>query len=203
MRTPTNRASRRLFYAIVPSPEVTSAIAAVATRLQKGANFTSARIIWVPPANYHVTLFFLGEVAADTAKRLADSLSDAATGVPTFDLDVRKLDFFPTDGGRPPRVLWAGIHNPSEIIAQLRNNCASAIAKARLPVPDQDFSPHITLARFKSTAGLAPFRDMVGEYRNTRFGKCPVDRLVLMESITGGGPARYQPFATATLGGNS
>ncbi len=189
----------RLFFAVEISEEIRAKVADLRARLQKAAHFTPLRATWVPPQNYHITLYFLGDLTQKKAGRLVEHLPLAAEGMAPFTLDFRKLGFFPPDGPKPPRVLWLGVHRPPEALAQLRRNCATVIRAAGLPIPGQDFSPHLTLARFRSTKGLSAFRRQLREYEHVKAGTCEVGRVVLMQSITGGGPARYEPYATANF----
>ncbi len=196
---PPEPATVRIFLAVLPHPAVVGEMEQLASRLRKAAQFTPIKLSWVPPENYHVTLWFLGNVGRDVANRLAGGLPATAARVSSFQLDFRHLGFFPDDESRPPRVLWAGIHKPPREAEQLRNECAKLITSCGLPVPDQTFIPHVTLARLRSTRGLFPFRKVIHPYRFHKFGVSAIDRLMLMESITGGGPARYVPFAEAPL----
>lgn len=189
----------RVFLAVELDQEVRDSVADVASRLRKGALFTSARIVWVPPENYHVTLWFLGEIPRGRADKIARTLPEVAGGIQGFDLDIRRIGTFPDEPRTPPRVLWMDCHRPSPMLELLRQRCASAILRAGLKLPDQEFSPHVTLARFKSTRGLREFRAMMQDYLHVKAGRCPVTRVVLMQSITGGGQARYVPYATGEL----
>lgn len=168
-------------------------------RLKKAVHFTPMQITWVPQESFHITLYFLGELSQSVADRLGGFLTEAPVPVAPFLIDMRHLGTFPNDGKAPPRVLWAGMHQPPEALQQVRLHAGSLIARAGLPLPAQDFTPHVTLARFKSTKGLFVFKKLLETYRFAKFGKCEVGRLVLMESLTGGGPARYVPFQTAPL----
>lgn len=188
--------TRRLFFALEFTQEVRAATADLAERLRKAAHFTPCRIVWVEPANYHLTLYFLGELTQQTADALAADLAQSAAALEPFLLDLRHVSTFPAEGRQPPRVLWVGIHQAPTGLMAARQLCASMIARAGLPVPQQDFSPHLTLARFKSTKGVHAFRKMLEGYQFTKLGKSEVTRIVLMESLTGKGPATYVPFAT-------
>ncbi len=190
---------RRIFFALEMQPEIRRGLAELSGRLQKAVKFTPARISWVPPENFHVTLYFLGDTPQKKAEELASLLQEAAAGIPPFRLDIRHLGVFPSAGRLPPKVLWAGVHRPPDAVHELRDHCASIIAKAGLPVPDQNFTPHITMARIKSTKGLGPFRQQIRTYEHVKIGHNPVDHVTLMESITGKGPARYLPYASANF----
>lgn len=184
--------SRRIFFAVDMPGEMKAKVAELSNRLQKASLFTGANILWVPPENFHLTLYFLGQVDVRTISRLVSALETKLEAEP-FDLDVRTIGFFPQEARVPPKVLWLGIHKAPDELKRLRENCAAAIRSAGIPVPEQDFSPHITLARFKSTRNLRAFRDLTQQYQFTKLGTCSIHQLTLMESQTGGGPARYAP----------
>lgn len=191
--------SPRLFFAVELSNRVREDLADLSSRMEKAARFTPAKISWVPAENFHLTLYFMGNLPRQIAESLKVEVPPLIGGLPSFDLDVRKLGMFPSDPKTPPRVLWIGIHKPPAELFLLRDRCADALRKCGLPVPDQDFHPHVTLARIKSTKGLGPFRKQIQLHDFHKSGKTEVERLVLMESITGDGPARYQPWATFPL----
>ncbi|HMZ51113.1 MAG TPA: RNA 2',3'-cyclic phosphodiesterase [Candidatus Sumerlaeota bacterium] len=190
---------KRLFFAVEVCPEVRDTIAETVSRLQKAAHFTPAQVLWSPSENYHITLYFLGSVPVSTADSLRNFVQTEKPPVAPFKLDFRHISTFPEGRGQLPKVLWAGVHNPPAELKQLRAWTGGLIARAKLPVPDQNFTPHVTVARFKGTKGLFPFRKLLEAYKFQKFGTCHVARIVLMESITGNGPARYEPFATANL----
>ena len=70
-------------------------------------------IRWVPSENMHLTLKFLGEVAASHLNFLKQMLAHAADSHPQFDLQIGGLGSYPTS--RNPRVLWMGIHAPIDL----------------------------------------------------------------------------------------
>ena len=188
----------RIFVALELDPETRASLADLSTRLQKAALFTPARFSWVPESNLHLTLFFLGPISVHHARNLLHRTSLAVAECAPFEIDVRHLGYFPS-AGEPPRVLWTGIHNPPPELTALRARCADAIADAGLPVPDQQFTPHNTLARIKSTKGLREFQKATDSYRFTKCGKSLVKAVTVMESVTGDGPATYRPFGHAPL----
>lgn len=193
------RSDVRLFFAVELGPEVRERVADLASRLQKAAVFTPVRLSWVKKENYHVTLFFLGEIPRGRADKLARILPDVARGIAGFNLDIRHLGTFPQTGHTPPKVLWMDCHRVAPELIKLREQCGTAILRAGLKLPEQDFSPHVTIARFKSTKGLREFGRLMKDYIHYKAGKCPVTRIVLMESRTGGGEATYVPYASALL----
>ena len=62
---------------------------------------------WVQPERMHLTLKFLGEVAADRQDELADALGRVAGSCRAVTVTVAEFGAFPD--ARRPRVLWAGV----------------------------------------------------------------------------------------------
>ena len=191
--------TRRIFLAVELSPDVHGAVAELSSRLQKGAQFTPARLVWAPESNLHVILYFLGPVSRAKTDALAREVQNYAPTCAPFTLDLRGVGIFPKQANVPPKVLWIGVHKPPAGLLTLRDACATAIRRAGLEVPDQDFLPHITLARFKSTKGLTPLMTQLRNHEFAKLGKSPVAQVTLMESITGGGQARYEAIARFPL----
>jgi 2'-5' RNA ligase len=193
MTAPPQPAPLRLFIAVELDDPTRLALTKLADSLAKAARFTPARLVWVPPQNFHLTLFFLGATPPGIAHEIARQMQYCASNCAPFALDVRHISTFPQTRGVPPKVLWVGIHRPPEALTALREAMADALRAAGARVPDQNFTPHITLARFKSTKGLTPLMNQIRPYQFTHVGVSRVDRVTLMESLTGDGPAVYRP----------
>ena len=97
----------RLFVAIeIPEPvcrEVKRRVAGLRDRLPRAR--------WVDPEVLHLTLLFLGEVAAERVEGLATALRAAFAPVPPLGLRLRGAGTFPP--GRPARVAWVGVEGPA------------------------------------------------------------------------------------------
>jgi 2'-5' RNA ligase len=195
----TEKVTRRLFLAIKPDAVTEAAIHDLAQRLQKAARFTPADPKWVPLENIHLTLQFLGEVDGPKADRLVESFPNAFTDIEEFRLDFRRIEFFPAESNQPPRVIWIGVHNAPKALQTVRERAAALIRSLGLSLTEQAFTPHLTLARLKSTKGLGPLRSILDPYRFWKCGVSAVREIHLMESHTGGGVARYESLCTATL----
>lgn len=98
---------------------------------------------FVPPANRHVALAFLGNIderqvgsaldAMDAALRDAGPLVLRSTGLGTF--------------GRPSdATLWLGL-DPAPGLARLAERVREELAVRGVPFDEKPFKPHITLAR--------------------------------------------------------
>lgn len=181
---------QRLFVALVPPPVVRAELAAAAGPL------AGAR--WVPEANLHLTLRFIGD--CDAARRDALAAALEAVRVEPFVLPVGGLGVFPSRG--PARVLWAGVGRAHTRLFQLRKQVDEALLGVDLTLDVHHFQPHFTLARLdpdydaKALARLLERRDA--------FEAPPfrVDAFHLLASEPGpDGPPRYRPVRTYPLAG--
>jgi len=147
----------------------------------------------VPPANWHLTLRFLGDTDAEEAERLAATLAAAAFPA-AFEVRLGGFGAFP----RPARarVAWLGLVAGTEPLAELAAAVEAAVRRAGLPAEHRPFSPHLTLARLRdpqdvraALAALPPFEAVV-----------PVHEVVLHRSHLGAGPPRYEAVRRFALG---
>lgn len=100
---------------------------------------------WVDPRGLHLTLLFLGDIAADLVPWLGQELAKACAPSPTFSLALQGAGTFPP--ARPARVAWVGVSTPPELIA-LRN-AFHEMAEETVGHPSEEgpFVPHLTVAR--------------------------------------------------------
>ena len=189
----------RVFAAVDPDRAVRAAAArasrAVARRLEGSAR---ERIRWVAPERLHVTLRFLGEVTASDADAVRAALrSPLETGV--FAARVSRLGCFPPSG--PPRVLWLGIGEDGDGMADLRAELDRRLASVGFPPEGRPLRAHLTLGRMKRwSAGSRPDVDRVVSEVRPETPAWTVDRLTLYESRRTPHGARYHVLESTPLG---
>ncbi len=147
----------------------------------------------VVPANWHLTLRFLGDTTADQLRAIRDELR-RVDGGPRFDLSLSGLGAFP----RPARatVLWIGVgEGHAELRALAAKAEAAAVAAGYSPEPKL-YSPHLTLSRLNPPADLRRAIDSAPPFG----GRMTVDGFILFRSYLGGGPPRYERVEHFPLG---
>src|SRR5215471_9152045 len=97
----------RLFVGVELDGPVLATVQDTASALRQRIGET-LRARWLPPANLHVTVRFIGHVADDRVPSILDALSPPLALSP-FDLALGECGVFPQHG--PPRVLWIGVTN--------------------------------------------------------------------------------------------
>ncbi len=103
---------------------------------------------WVPAQNMHLTLKFLGDIATSHVDFLKQLLTRVGDSHPQFDLQIGGLGSYPTS--RRPRVLWAGLHTPTDLIS-LQKSVEAGTTRLGYEQEEHDFSPHLTLGRVRQT----------------------------------------------------
>ena len=138
---------------------------------------------WMDPADYHVTLRFVGDVDRTVAHDIAEILGELRR--PPVEVRFDGLSWF---GGDKPRAIVARIR-PDPAIVELQAEQERRLRRIGLAPETRRFTPHVTLARVRRVGARA-----VAEYLALR-GALMVEgftaeRFVLYSSrdSTGGGP---------------
>jgi len=179
-------ALRRLFIAAALTTDVRHALA---------ARFDQIAIPGrrVEPANWHVTLRFIGEVDEDIVDRLRFSLDQFDLG-DRFRIRWGSLGAFPR--AAKATVLWLGLRRGAVELAALESAVDSAVVSAGVTGEERPFRPHLTVSRIR------PPQDVTGLVETVDPGEVsmPVERLLLMESHLGRGGVRYEQVDSFELG---
>jgi RNA 2',3'-cyclic 3'-phosphodiesterase len=152
---------------------------------------------WVRAESLHITLRFVGLTPDEAIPDLAAAVDEAAAGVAAFPCRLEAAGSFPP--GPRPRVLWIGTGEGSAGLGALAGRLEDALAARGWPRDERGFTPHLTIAR---TDGVAVGGAIADDLRRAVTGldaAWTADRVVLFESITGGGPARYVSLHEALL----
>jgi RNA 2',3'-cyclic 3'-phosphodiesterase len=185
----------RIFVALDIPEEVRAALDALITRLRP----VSRAVRWTRIEGVHLTLKFIGEVQPEKVEAIEASLSQIRFPHP-IEMKFRGAGFFPNE--RRPSVFWAGVEVGAELGA-----LASAVETSLLPLgiakDHRAFSPHLTLARFKSTDGSALNRlhEAISAAGPLEFGAGIAKDFHLYQSILKPGGAEYTRLATFLFAG--
>ncbi|MDQ2966343.1 MAG: RNA 2',3'-cyclic phosphodiesterase [Chloroflexota bacterium] len=193
----------RLFVAVPLGEEARDAVARLVSDVQASAEAAAraqrSPVRWVRMDGLHVTLRFLGPTPEDKVAELSAIVDDAAASGAPFGVSIRGSGAFPS--ARRPRTLWLGIDKGSVQLAALARRLSDGLAKAGWPTDDRPFNAHLTLARADGRREGPAVADMLSARASGFETEFLSDELVLYESVTGGGPARYVSRHAALLGG--
>jgi 2'-5' RNA ligase len=190
----------RAFVAVLIDEAVRASVDAEIERLRP----CSRAVAWVPAANLHVTMKFLGE---QTDARLADAtaaLADAAAAARPFALAFHGLGAFP--GLERPRILWIGMSGGAVEARAVQACLEAALAGRGFPRDDRPWHPHLTIGRVfdeRRWRREAPaLRPAIADASRRAFGAVAVTHVSLMRSDLSPRGARYRELARAALGGS-
>ncbi|MGH6806555.1 MAG: RNA 2',3'-cyclic phosphodiesterase [Ensifer adhaerens] len=138
---------------------------------------------WIDVENYHITLRFIGDVDWRTADEIIDKLDRIER--PEFQLLLNGTGAF---GSKKPHSVWAGVSNHPEMYA-LQAEIERICQRLGLPADPRKFTPHVTLARLRSSRveDVVEYLSGRGNFMASLF---TVSRFVLLSSrdSVGGGP---------------
>ena len=156
-----------------------------------GLNFTD-------PAQAHLTLKFLGEVAEDRVPDLERELEAAVddAGVEPFTVRYGGLGVFPSL--EYISVVWLGVETGSEELTRLHEAIETRTTGLGFEAEAHEFTAHVTLARMEHAGGKERVQELVTE-RDPTVGEATVEEIRLTEStLTDAGPL-YSTVASFSL----
>ncbi len=113
-------------------------------------SIASADIKWVPSANIHLTLKFLGRVRMEQTHEVRRRLMHVCEATPPMQLEAHTLGGFPSL--RSPRVVWVGLSGDTSPLASLANRIDENLGELGFALETRPFTPHLTLARVRQEA---------------------------------------------------
>lgn len=189
-------AEPRLFLAVPLDEAARAAVEDVVVSVRARA-IDGRGVRWVRLDGLHVTLRFLGPTPESRIPDLADAMAEAASGFSPVHLELVGAGGFPARGR--PRTIWVGIEAGRQELATLNDRLNDSLFGRGWPRDERPFRAHLTLARADGArSGPAVVEALAETVRDRTIGSV-VDRLVLFESVTGRGPARYVARAEVAL----
>jgi len=188
----------RAFIAVEIPLEIHKAIESKTAPLR--AILNSSLVRWVPTANIHLTLKFLGDVSPAYVELLTQMLSLEVSQHPVFEIQFGGLEAFPNS--TRPRVIWIGIQAPAGLEA-LQHGIEAAVATLGYPSEKRPFSPHLTIGRVKQNAGstgMQKIRTTLEETQVGLLGSAQVTAVHLFKSDLKPTGAVYTRLFSAPLG---
>lgn len=165
----------RAFIAIELGDEVRKRL----REFQQELDFKGVKL--VESTNLHITLFFLGEIDEQKQARVVSAMENISAG--KFELSCKGVGVFPNPNFI--RVVWAGCESPQ--VGEIYGQLAGEIR--RLGYELEPFHPHVTVARVKDPRTKEKVLEALAKFKGADFGRCMVERVVLMKStLTPKGP---------------
>lgn len=185
----------RSFIAIPLTPEIRRNT----TRLLAKLSQADDGIKWVPADHLHLTLKFLGEVDNTEVPRVCDVVREVCREYEPFDLAFAGTGGFPNIDR--PRVLFAGVEDPSGSLCRLVEQLESELAELGFKREPRDYQPHLTLGRTRSGRRRASNEvvERLKQQSEAHLGTMIVDQIQLLASFLDKEGPTYQVMDTIPL----
>jgi 2'-5' RNA ligase len=182
----------RAFVAVDLEPQTVQQIAEAIAQLRP----RMPGIRWLPPANFHLTLKFLGDIDEVKVASIAAALERDLYPFSCFTINAKGLGVFPDL--RRPRILWVGL------VGDELNALASRVEKTLVPfgfaAERRAFTPHLTVGRWRQFDGSPKeLGDEIDKWQGHDFGRSKIDEVILFQSVLKPEGAVYRPLKTVVL----
>jgi len=158
----------RAFIAIEVSDELREKM----TELQKQLSLDGVKP--VEKENLHLTLHFLGEMDETMKEKVIKAMDKLSCK--KFEMSCEGVGAFPSKNYI--RVIWVGAEAPE--LKQIYDQLGTEFA--RLGFKQEQFSPHITLARVKFLKDKEKLSEFLEENKQLELGECKVEGVFLKKS---------------------
>lgn len=184
----------RCFVALELPAELRETIAAHFAREGRGI----AGVRWADGARLHLTLKFLGNVAADRLPAVSAAVGSAAAGHGPFTLEVRGAGAFPS--ALRPRVVWVGTGTGAVEAAGLASSVELALAPLGFAPEGRPFAPHLTVGRLREPPrDRAALPRLLAAVRDRVWGEAVVPAVHLLRSELFPAGPNYSILSTTRL----
>ena len=156
---------------------------------------TDAR--WIPPANWHLTLAFLGPTEDMQLPELNRLLAPVFGSFRRFDLVLSGFGLFPPRGRA--KVAWAGLER-SRTLSELRDAVVRECRLLGFEIDDKPFFAHVTVARARRPWRRGVRKAWLEAVECRRDVLFEPLRGCLVESILGSDGARYRMVQSYPIG---
>jgi 2'-5' RNA ligase len=189
----------RLFVAVAVPDDVKAKLAAVQADLRRVLPDHNVR--WARPEQFHLTLRFLGDVAAARAEALAEAIRASCGGFDVLQMRAERIGCFPERGY--PRVVWVGVRDQANQLPRLQQLVEAATKDFTSEPGAERFTGHLTLARIKGIkrSEAEALSKAAAEMADRSFGQWTAYQIDLMRSELLPQGAQHSSLASIALTG--
>jgi len=140
---------------------------------------TGADMKLVKTQNIHITIRFIGNTIPAMIEKIFEEMKKIL--FTPFTVHIKGLGTFPNL--RYPRVVWAGIAEGAEQLRSVFNQIEPKLRDLGFTPDLRGFSPHLSIARVRSSRNKAELAEFVKNNSNWEFGSIEARCLRLKKSI--------------------
>ena len=133
----------RAFIAVDVS--VKDAIKSLQQELLDDAGWTPQQAKPVEIENFHITLFFLGNIPSEVVEKVKTKIAEVEFD--PIDITFTGIGAFPYPTS--PRIIWVGVGQGAQELVCLAEDVVQKLSEIGFK-PDRPFSPHLTVLRIKA-----------------------------------------------------
>lgn len=146
--------------------------------LECGIDFPG--MVFVKREAMHLTLLFLGEVSEEDVEKAKAALSEVSF-LP-FTISLKGVSYFSPDF---IKVVFVEVREGSSELLDLRKRICGAMSGKGIGLKEEDFTPHLTVARVKRVKDRQVLIGALAERAQTDFGSFEVNSIILKKSVLG------------------
>ncbi len=146
----------------------------------KSVKNTEAFLKIVNLTKVHITLKFLGDTDEDLVPEIEEIMKDAVSDVRPFTMKLKGAGAFPNLNRIS--VIWAGMEN-ADSLGEIAGKVDSGLVGLGFEPERRKFSPHVTIARVKSSKNKDELVNVITQFQSTEFGEVPVNKIILKKSV--------------------
>ncbi|MHA1304639.1 MAG: RNA 2',3'-cyclic phosphodiesterase [Candidatus Heimdallarchaeaceae archaeon] len=146
--------------------------------IQEQLQATGAMLRYVNPNQIHLTLEFLGELNEDQIEQVKEILSSIT--FQSFPLELKNLFVLPND--KYVRVISVDVKGDVDKLLKIQSELRTKLKAKGFKVDKRSYTPHLTIARVKSSKNKAELLEFIRRNKHFIFGKSCVTSVHLKES---------------------
>ena len=184
-------------FVAVPVP---GAVTDFITQIQNRLKTSRINIRWIPAANIHLTLKFLGDIEPARVPEIKTQLDAASRLTTPFVLNAKGVGVFPNR--RQARVMWVGLIGDLGQLERFKQTIESGLASLGFKRDRRPFRAHLTIGRMRQRPDpkalgvlVEPLKDETGE-------PFTIDQIRFYQSVLRPSGAEYKLLHTASLAAN-
>lgn len=148
------------------------------------------------PKQLHLTFLFLGEKGERDLPGLINGLNEVTADISPFEISLTRLNAFPSRDD--PRIVWSGVADREGRLSVIADRLRKLSTKLGHATEQQDFIPHLTLARSKQVKNRIPLRLFLERDQPPTVTE-RLDRVVLYNSVSNNGSHTHHELHSAPL----